>query len=70
MKEVTEWLKEQPFASVEHQTVGTKCVEPEIVKKIEEIVDKFYAGKISTREYVMQVKPHLLYKVSVHLLFV
>lgn len=61
---MTEWLKKQPFSSVEHQTVGTLNVDPEIVKKIEEIVDDFKVHNATGKQVVMQVKPHLLYKVS------
>ncbi|GLV41654.1 pacman [Carabus blaptoides fortunei] len=62
IQKLVEWLKKQPFAAVERQKVGSKAVDVEIVKKIEEIVDTHNAGLANPKQVVMQVKPHLLYK--------
>lgn len=63
IQSLVEWLKKQPYYTVERQKVGSKTVDIEIVKKIEEIVDNHNAALTNPKQVIMQVKPHLLYKV-------
>lgn len=60
LKELTNWLKNQPYAALERQPVGSHILEVEVVNKIEEVVDRL---RIRRKENILQVKPHLLYKV-------
>lgn len=64
VKEVGDWIKKQPFNNLERQVVGSQIVDPEIVRRIEDIVDDFNAHN-TPEQKVLQVKPHLLYKVRV-----
>lgn len=61
LSEISTWIKAQPYYSVERRPCGTHVLEPEIVKKIEEIVDNYKL--IKPKEIVMKIKPHILYKV-------
>lgn len=65
LKELTTWLKEIPAAKAERQTCGAQVLEEELVKAIEETVDTFNSTKQNLNIITMQVKPHLLYLVSV-----
>lgn len=59
---IVSWLKNQPYYSIERRPCDSSALDPDIVKKIEEIVDKFNVNH-SYKEVTMQVKPNLLYKV-------
>ena len=59
---VVSWLKSQPHCSIERRSCDSSALDPDIIKKIEEIVDKFNANH-TYKEVTIQVKPNLLYKV-------
>ncbi|KAI4465247.1 3' exoribonuclease [Holotrichia oblita] len=60
LSELSAWIKAQPYYSVERRPCGTHILEPEVVKKIQEIVDN--SKLIKPKEIVMKIKPHILYK--------
>lgn len=64
IKELLEWLKKQPASSVERQACGSQSLEPELVKRIEEIVDEDQKHPGAAKDVVLKIRPHLLYKVS------
>ncbi|XP_018322001.1 5'-3' exoribonuclease 1 isoform X2 [Agrilus planipennis] len=66
IKEITAWIKKQPFYSVERQVCGSIGLYPDVIKKIEEIIDKF-KKRSKIRKVVMEVKPHLLYVVGLQI---
>ncbi|KAK9681238.1 Xrn1 helical domain [Popillia japonica] len=65
LSEISTWIKAQPYYSVERRPCGTHVLEPEIVKKIEEIVDNYKL--IKPKEIVMKIKPHILYKPDLYI---
>lgn len=70
VNDVLAWLKEQPFYSIESRTCGAECLDLENVEEIEKAVDKFMEEQKdghSGKTVMMQVKPHLLYKPSLHI---
>ena len=62
--DISNWLKEQPYTKVERHVCGSEIVEPELVAEIEKKVDDFQQVGCKVKTVTMQVKPHLLYKVS------
>lgn len=63
IKEVTAWIKKQPFYCIERQTCGSDCLDPEVVQKLEKVIDDFNSKQMEIKKVVMNVKPHLLFKV-------
>lgn len=62
LKELDKWLKSKPHFNAERQVCGTSNIDAEVVRKIEETVDN-YKKVANTKNVIMQIKPHLLYKV-------
>ncbi|XP_044577629.1 5'-3' exoribonuclease 1 isoform X2 [Cotesia glomerata] len=63
LSEVVKWLKEQPFRSVNSRNCDEEGLDPEIVVKLQQQIDKYVEEEGSTSKTVlMQVKPHLLFK--------
>lgn len=62
---ITNWLKEQPYTKVERQVCGSQVLEAEFVQAIEREVDEFRQHGCRGKTVIMQVKPHLLYKVHI-----
>eukprot|EP00095_Tigriopus_kingsejongensis_P010572 maker-scaffold1137_size60140-snap-gene-0.17 protein:Tk10572 transcript:maker-scaffold1137_size60140-snap-gene-0.17-mRNA-1 annotation:"5 -3 exoribonuclease 1" len=62
LTELSSWLKDLPSTAAPRQACGTLSLYPEIVQKLEQIVDAEVSGKSPSEEMVLQVKPHLLYK--------
>jgi len=62
---ITNWLKEQPYTKVERHVCGSEILEPEFVQAIEKEVDEFQQHGCRGKTVIMQVKPHLLYKVCI-----
>ncbi|XP_017777725.1 PREDICTED: 5'-3' exoribonuclease 1 [Nicrophorus vespilloides] len=62
VKEIAAWLKKQHYYSIDHKICGSRTLEPEVVKELEKIVDKFVEKVYEEKNILMQVKPHLLYK--------
>lgn len=60
--ELTDWLKNSNFAKAERQPCGTQGLSEAIVERLAEEVDKVSA--IRAKIVKMQVRPHLLFKVS------
>lgn len=60
---ITNWLKEQPYTKVERHVCGSEILEAEVVQAIEREVDEFQQLGCRGKTVIMQVKPHLLYKV-------
>lgn len=69
LKEVVTWLKEQPHYSLERLVSGSEFFEPELVQKLEQVLESYNAQKQKVSHVIMQVKPSLLYKVRTYLLF-
>lgn len=64
MKNITTWIKQQPFYSIEHQVCGSSVVDPEAIQLLENVIDDFNKHSVKNKQLTMQVKPHLLFKVS------
>ncbi|KAB0798453.1 hypothetical protein PPYR_09446 [Photinus pyralis] len=64
IREITTWIKQQPYYSIERQVTGSSIIDPEAVKLLEKVVDQFAVTNTNSKQIVMQVKPHLLYKHS------
>jgi hypothetical protein len=62
---ITEWLKEQPYTKVERHVCGSEILEAELVQAVEKEVDDFQQHGCRGKTVIMQVKPHLLYKVCI-----
>jgi hypothetical protein len=62
---ITNWLKEQPYTKVERHVCGSEILEAEFVQSIEREVDEFQHHGCRGKTVIMQVKPHLLYKVRI-----
>lgn len=63
LKDITNWLKKQEVYNIERQQCGTWTVDPDVVKKLEELVDYYNSENPKIKSVIMQVKPHLLFKV-------
>ncbi|KAF2885186.1 hypothetical protein ILUMI_20983 [Ignelater luminosus] len=64
LREVTTWIKQQPFFSVERQVCGSSMLYPETIKTLEEVINEHNAKNSKPKQMLLKVKPHLLYKVS------
>lgn len=60
LKEIQQWLREQPHNSVSRQPCGTNCLTNDSLVGIAAAVDKLKNAPV--RKVTLQVKPHLLYK--------
>lgn len=60
------WLSELPLHSIERLPCGSIALDPDIIQKLENIVDRFQEQQTEVKNVIMQVKPHLLYNVSSH----
>lgn len=69
LKDITNWLKNQEVYNIERQQCGTWTVDPDVVKKLEEFVDNYNGNSPKAKSVIMQVKPHLLFKVN-YIIFV
>ncbi|KAK5646017.1 hypothetical protein RI129_004481 [Pyrocoelia pectoralis] len=67
MREITTWIKNQPYYSLERQVCGSLVVDPEAVQLLEQVVDSFNMMNTKTKQIIMQVKTHLLYKNSLQM---
>ncbi|XP_057341540.1 5'-3' exoribonuclease 1 isoform X1 [Microplitis mediator] len=63
LTDVVKWLKEQPFRNVDARNCDEEGLDPEIVTKLQQQIDKYVEeeGNVS-KTVLMQVKPHLLFK--------
>ncbi|KAK0166620.1 hypothetical protein PV327_004112 [Microctonus hyperodae] len=60
---ISKWIKEQPFRSIEVRNCDWDGLDPEIIQKISIEIDKHLEQEADiTKTVLMQVKPHLLYK--------
>ncbi|KAK0177026.1 hypothetical protein PV328_001116 [Microctonus aethiopoides] len=60
---ISKWIKEQPFRSIEVRNCDWDGLDPEIIQKISIEIDKYLEREADiTKTVLMQVKPHLLYK--------
>ncbi len=61
LRELVEWMNEQPFSSAARQPCGTLALDESIVTEIAKVVDE--QKRVSTRQtvYKIHVKPHLVY---------
>ncbi|XP_046595171.1 5'-3' exoribonuclease 1 isoform X1 [Neodiprion lecontei] len=67
---VSSWLKEQPFYNIESCSCGTESLDFEDIEEIERVVDAFIESQKNSptgKTVMMQVKPHLLFKPSLHM---
>ncbi|XP_020295073.1 5'-3' exoribonuclease 1 isoform X2 [Pseudomyrmex gracilis] len=67
LQETIAWLKEE-LRGMESRTCGMDALEPDLVKEIEEEVNKYLKSEDSKPKIMfMQVKPQLLFKPGLHL---
>ena len=61
LRQLVEWMNEQPFSSAARQPCGTLAVDESIVAEIAKVVDE--QKRESTRQtvYKIHVKPHLVF---------
>ena len=64
MKELRAYLNSLASAEVAPAERGTKIVHEEVVGKVEREVEQIQANNRRRKRIKMQVKPHLLYRVS------
>ncbi|XP_063901508.1 5'-3' exoribonuclease 1 isoform X2 [Zophobas morio] len=64
VRSIQVWLKTLPTYNIERRVCGTVILEPEVVAEIENIVDQF---EETPKDFVMQVKPQLLYKPEIQM---
>ncbi|KAK4879546.1 hypothetical protein RN001_007692 [Aquatica leii] len=67
IKQITTWIKKQPFYAIERQVCGSSMVDPEAIQLLEQVIDEFKKNTSEPKDRVMQVKPHLLYKNSLQM---
>lgn len=64
LKELADWIKEQPFATASRQPFGTETLDENIVAKIEEEVQALAQSDPVKKKVKLQLKPHLIHKPS------
>lgn len=64
-KDLIQYMRELPTASIEKRSCGSTLFEKELVDKIEEIVAN-HSKKSNPKQLTVQVKPQFLYRVSIN----
>lgn len=64
MKELSDWIRDQPFYNASRQPCGTLNLDDHIVSLVEEIVDELAENQPKKKKITMQLKPHLIFKPS------
>ena len=64
LKEMSEWIREQPFYNASRQPVGTLTLDESMVTAIEQTVTELNESDPKKKKVIMQLKPHLIFKPS------
>lgn len=64
MSKLTKWLKEIPSASIDRQSCGAEILDEEVVAQIQAVVKTFMENPPESKRLTLQVKPHVVFKVS------
>ena len=62
LRELVEWINNQPFSTASRQPCGTVAVDENVVAEIARLVDEHRANETRQTVHKMHVKPHLLFK--------
>nr|CAD7460816.1 unnamed protein product [Timema tahoe] len=62
LSEIQTWLKEQAYSKIARQGCGSDLLDEEIVREIENTIDRFHQVGPRVKTVVAQAKPYLLYK--------
>ena len=64
LKEMSEWMRDQPFYNASRQPCGTLTIDENMVTAIEQTVSELSDSDPKRKKVVMQLRPHLIYKPS------
>ena len=64
LKEMSEWIRDQPFYNASRQPCGTLTVDDNMVTAIEQTVIDLNESESKKKKVIMQLKPHLIFKPS------
>lgn len=62
LKQLADWIKDQPFANASRQPCGTKTLDENVVSLIEDEITNLASVEPIKKKITMQLKPHLIFK--------